>query len=628
MSELRAQRAARSSQKNSTHDRSPSEATLEKVAQMKQRVESTVQKRISFQREREVRLSQINKKLQESELDDKQKQRFLGDFLENERSALREERHKVCLKDFSLIKVIGKGGFGEVRIVRNKHNKEVYAMKTMRKKDMIARHQAGRVKSEKDLMEKAVDNPFLDDTYLYLVMEYCGGGDFMAILMKHDTLTEAQTAFYIAEVTLAINAVHDLEFVHRFVRKGNNNDNNNNNNNYYYYYYCYYYADLKPDNILIASNGHIKLTDFGLAKSFNTATDAFVDKYLDKSSSNGETSDHENENDDEEEGKKASDLNVNWKNKAAERRKDKKLMYSTVAPEVFHRKGYDKMVDWWSMGVIMFETVVGYPPFYDDDALNTCKKIVHYRKHFKIPTDIGLSSSCIDLIKNLVCSQRRRYGFNEICNHEWFRAHKLTNFFFFFFYLVSIFVFLCTHTHTQHICHKIHAIRMNFARMQEIRPPFIPHLKSDTDGNFETLESDQKDIKEKTEFGASKTTDETHFWGYTFKAPIDLHSPQFKELMQQIEQEEQQKKNPLVLDDEEDDLKDNNDTDNNSKSNNGSRSSITNGKSTSRDENVSSKPPANSSSRSKSARDVNGGSKKPKVKYSSPPQSESVRHMG
>merc|ERR1719150_2635166 len=93
---------------------------------------------------------------------------------------------------------------------------------------------------------------FQDDTYLYLVMEFCGGGDLMTILMREDILTENQTKFYIAELAAAINAVHELDFVHR---------------------------DLKPDNILIANNGHIKLSDFGLAKSFNTENDAVISKY-------------------------------------------------------------------------------------------------------------------------------------------------------------------------------------------------------------------------------------------------------------------------------------------------------------------------------------------------------------
>eukprot|EP01084_Bolivina_argentea_P256630 432137_1 len=116
---------------------------------------------------------------------------------------------------FELIKVIGKGAFGEVRIVRNISDNVVYAMKTMRKKDMIAKNQVAQVKAERDLIANAFkkDNflvrlhfSFQDEIYLYLVMEYCDGGDLMTILMREDILTESQTKFYIAELSVAINA--------------------------------------------------------------------------------------------------------------------------------------------------------------------------------------------------------------------------------------------------------------------------------------------------------------------------------------------------------------------------------------------------------------------------------------
>merc|ERR1712083_245132 len=116
-------------------------------------------------------------------------------------------------------------------------------------------------KAERDLMANAANTSsflvrlhfsFQDEVYLYLVMEYCGGGDLMTILMREDILSENQTKFYIAELATAINAVHELDFVHR---------------------------DLKPDNILIANNGHVKLSDFGLAKSFNTENDQVISKY-------------------------------------------------------------------------------------------------------------------------------------------------------------------------------------------------------------------------------------------------------------------------------------------------------------------------------------------------------------
>merc|ERR1712228_898366 len=317
-----------------------------------------------------------------------------------------------------LIKVIGKGAFGEVRIV--KYNDTVYAMKTMRKKDMIAKNQVAHVKAERDLMANAANTSsflvrlhfsFQDDVYLYLVMEYCGGGDLMTILMREDILSENQTKFYIAELAVAINAVHELDFVHR---------------------------DLKPDNILIANDGHIKLSDFGLAKSFNTENDQVISKYQTMKQSLKDT-------DDQKEKEQMSESSKGKKRKKYKR--DRKLMYSTVgtpdyiAPEVFSQKGYDKMVDWWSMGVIMFECLVGYPPFYAEDPLQTCRKIVHYRKYFKIPYDAKLSKECADLIHNLVCSYRRRYSFGQLYS---------------------------------------------------LKPPFVPNFSSDVDtSNFETIEAEQ-----------------------------------------------------------------------------------------------------------------------------------------
>jgi len=269
--------------------------------------------------------------------------------------------------------------------------------------------------------------------------------------MREDILTENQTKFYIAELAAAINAVHELDFVHR---------------------------DLKPDNILIANSGHIKLSDFGLAKSFNTENDQVISKYQTMKSS-------------------LADDNSSAAPKGADRKKykrDRKLMYSTVgtpdyiAPEVFSQKGYDKMVDWWSMGVIMFECLVGYPPFYAEDPLQTCRKIVHYRKYFKIPHDAKLSREGVDLIHNLVCSHRRRYSFAQIAGHAFFA-------------------------------------QVPFADLAKMKPPFVPSLTSDTDSShFDAIEAEQDMEKNVDDHKASKATDKTHFWGYTFKRPIDMDS--------------------------------------------------------------------------------------------------------
>jgi len=303
-----------------------------------------------------------------------------------------------------------------------------------------------------------------------LIMEYCGGGDLMTILMREDILNEVQTKFYMSELACAIHAVYELDFVHR---------------------------DLKPDNILIANDGHVKLSDFGLAKSFNTTNDQVISKYQ----KNAHTL-------------KEEDFSEAPTDQATREkfRRDRKLMYSTVgtpdyiAPEVFSQKGYDKMVDWWSMGVIMFECLIGYPPFYADDPLQTCRKIVHYRKYFKIPHDAKLSREAIDLIHNLVCSNRRRYDFDQIKKHSFFKD-------------------------------------LTWDNLMSVKPPFVPKMKSDVDSaNFEEVEATEQVI-DKEDISFSKPTDKNHFWGYTFKRPINLQSPEIENMLSQMEKQESNSKN-------------------------------------------------------------------------------------
>src|SRR5690606_17060918 len=98
----------------------PSKETLAKIAQMKKRVEQTVNSRIAFSRSREQRLLKLKDKMEELDMTNNEKENYMNQFLTNERKALREERNKISLKDFDLIKVIGKGAFGEVRVVKYK----------------------------------------------------------------------------------------------------------------------------------------------------------------------------------------------------------------------------------------------------------------------------------------------------------------------------------------------------------------------------------------------------------------------------------------------------------------------------------------------------------------------------
>lgn len=144
------------------------------------------------------------------------------------------------------MKIIGRGAFGEVRVCRDKRSREIVAIKKMKKNEMIFKNQVAHVRAERDILALA-KNPwivdlkcsFQDEKYLYLVMEFLQGGDLMTLLMERDILTEEESRFYIAETILAVESVHKLNYIHR---------------------------DLKPDNLLIGRDGHVKLSDFGLCK--------------------------------------------------------------------------------------------------------------------------------------------------------------------------------------------------------------------------------------------------------------------------------------------------------------------------------------------------------------------------
>lgn len=381
-------------------------------------------------------------------LDHKQQQRFRQKFANQEPNVQRMRKQKVNIEDFDTVAIIGRGAFGEVRVIRKKDTKEVYAMKTMRKKDMIVKNQVAHIRAERNLLALA-DNPWLvklhfsfqDDTYLYLVMEYCPGGDLMTILMREDILTEDQTRFYMAELAMAIYSVHKLGYVHR---------------------------DLKPDNVLIHKDGHMKLSDFGLAKAYDTNEgDPKISKWQTADAFGGPKP-------------SASSRPAD----ASKFKRDRKLMYSTVgtpdyiAPEVFSQKGYGKECDWWSLGVMMYECLVGYPPFYAEEPLQTCRKIVNYQRTLKIPPEAGLSRESKDLIFKLICSSKRRLTFPQIRIHPFFRG-------------------------------------IDWRHMRKYKPPFLPEVKSDVDTtHFDDFEEQEKFRSRHVE---SKSSDK---WvGWTMQRP-------------------------------------------------------------------------------------------------------------
>jgi len=446
----------------------PSKEAKEKAEHLKRSIEKIKGQRLKYSRDRRKRAAELEMKLQNEEhgSDDKRQiqiQHFLDEShsLRNQRAA----KQKIKATDFKIVKIIGKGAFGEVRIVRHKDNHKVFAMKTMLKKMMIAKNQLGHIVAERDLMSDA-DNPWLvklfyafqDATYLYLVMEYCGGGDLMGLLIKKDILSEKDTRFYMSELAAAINYVHELGYVHR---------------------------DLKPDNVLIANDGHIRLSDFGLAKSFQNNNDKQLENWQ-QFVATLKASDIEKMKEEQKDEPVQSHRGKGGKREKVPRKK----LYSTVgtpdyiAIEVLYQKGYDKKVDWWSMGVIMFECLVGYAPFHANDPLATCRKIVRYERYFKIPADIKLTKQAVDLMKALVCPAHRRIGWDKIKAHPWFK-------------------------------------KINWGDLKAHKQPFLPKLKNEVDATYFDDIDEEQDIDDSQEnvrqSGYSTAADDQNrVWGYTF----------------------------------------------------------------------------------------------------------------
>ncbi|KAF3017211.1 Serine/threonine-protein kinase [Neopestalotiopsis sp. 37M] len=423
-------------------------------------------------RERNLRQSEMEQKLNDPNQNAARREQIWQNGGKKEARYLRFLRTKDKPENYSTIKIIGKGAFGEVKLVQKRADGQVYAMKSLIKTEMFKKDQLAHVRAERDILAES-DSPwvvklfttFQDANFLYMLMEFLPGGDLMTMLIKYEIFSEDITRFYIAEIVLAIEAVHKLGFIHR---------------------------DIKPDNILLDRGGHVKLTDFGLSTGFHKLHDNNYYQQLLQGKSNRPR---------DRNSIAIDQINLTVSNRAQinDWRRSRRLMaYSTVgtpdyiAPEIFTGQGYSFDCDWWSLGTIMFECLVGWPPFCAEDSHDTYRKIVNWRQSLYFPDDITLGREAEDLIRNLICNTENRLGRGGA---QELKAHR-------FFHGVE------------------------FDSLRRIRAPFEPRLTSNIDTTyFPTDEIDQTDnatLLKARDMAQGRQTEESPemslpFIGYTFK---------------------------------------------------------------------------------------------------------------
>lgn len=264
---------------------------------------------------------------------------------------------RVGLEDFSLIRVIGKGSFGKVTLVRKKDNSKIFAMKVLSKPNVVKRKQVEHTRTERRVLGVA-SHPFIVTLHyafqtkdkLYFVLDYCPGGELFFHLSRMGRFTEEMTRFYTAELVVALEHLHSLGVVYR---------------------------DLKPENILLDEMGHIKLADFGLAKD-----------------------------------------NVTDSNKGAN------SLCGTpeyLAPEILSRQGHGTAVDWWGLGMVIYEMLTGLPPWYTRNRQELFERI----REASLQFPDYLSREAVSLISSLLHREPERRlgsrGAAQVKSHVFFK---------------------------------------------------------------------------------------------------------------------------------------------------------------------------------------------------------------
>jgi len=276
-------------------------------------------------------------------------------------SAPREKNGRVSVDDFEVVKRLGKGSFSNVFLVRKKDTKQMLAMKVLDKSELKRRNQVEHTNTEKNILSQ-YSHPFIVKLYysfqnhekLYMCLEYLHGGEMFQHLKEAKRFPEALSRFFVAEVILALEFLHSKDIIYR---------------------------DIKPENILVGADGHLKLTDFGLSKEGITSA-----------------------------GGKATGTKT-------------RTFCGTpdyLAPEIIKGISHGKAVDWWGIGVLLFEMLTGHPPFTGSNHKELYQHIVSdeviFPEHVQQPAR--------SLIRGLLCKEpENRLGSKtaaEIKNHEFF----------------------------------------------------------------------------------------------------------------------------------------------------------------------------------------------------------------
>ncbi|KAI8721018.1 CAMP-dependent protein kinase type 1 [Fusarium sp. LHS14.1] len=270
-------------------------------------------------------------------------------------SQMRVTKGKYSLGDFDILRTLGTGSFGRVHLVQSKHNQRFYAVKVLKKAQVVKMKQVEHTNDERRMLAD-VKHPFLitlwgtfqDTKNLYMVMDFVEGGELFSLLRKSGRFPNPVAKFYAAEVTLALEYLHSKNVIYR---------------------------DLKPENLLLDRHGHLKITDFGFAK-----------RVPDKTWTLCGTPDY-------------------------------------LAPEVVSNKGYNKSVDWWSLGILIYEMLCGYTPFWDSGSP---MKIYENILKGKVKYPAYVNADAQNLLERLITADLTKRlgnlygGPADVKNHPWF----------------------------------------------------------------------------------------------------------------------------------------------------------------------------------------------------------------